>query len=77
MSTKPVAAVRLLPEGTRVILIARADSPAGFVSDVRMEPHLKTYVVTCDDGATRYASAYELAREDDASRLPLAPRPLY
>jgi hypothetical protein len=57
-------------------LIARAAAPAGFVSDIRLEPHLKTYVVVCDDGVTVYASPHELAREDDPSRTPLVPRPL-
>jgi hypothetical protein len=73
--TNPIPEVRLLPQGTRVILIARAETPGGFVSHVRLEPHLKTYVITCDDGVTVYASGHELAREDDPSRAPVARPP--
>jgi len=46
---------------------------SGVVREVRLEPHLKTYMVTCDDGTTVYASGYELAHEGDLARTPLAP----
>jgi hypothetical protein len=75
----PFVHTRLLAEGTRVVLLARGDGPrlSGIVSDVRLEPYLKPYVVTCDDGRVVYAGGYDLAREDDASVTPLAVRPEY
>ena len=60
--------------GTRVIILTGG---AGEISEVRTEPHLRTYVITRDDGARIFASPYDLAREDDASRSPLAARPEY
>ena len=69
---------RLVPEGTRVILIkAGASGVPGVVTEVRREAHLKTYVVLCDDGATVFASPCDLARADDAAQTPLGPRPEY
>jgi hypothetical protein len=80
--------VRMALAGTRVVIGAAgaaraagvangANAPevAGFISAVRTEPHLRPYVVSCDDGTTRYASAYDLACEDDLRRTLLAPRP--
>ena len=70
--------VRLAPLGTRVVVIKQG-TPAvsGAISEVRHESHLKTYVVTCDDGSVVYASAHDLAREDDGTRSPLGPTPEY
>ena len=75
--TNPAEPVRLLAQGTRVVLIARAAAPAGVVTRVRTEPHLKTYVVLCDDGVTAFASGHELALEGDPARAPLSPAPIY
>ncbi len=65
---------RLTPRGTRVVVI-KPGTPrtAGIISEVRPEPHLRTYVVTCDDGTVVYASANNLAREDDGTQTPLGP----
>ena len=76
MATSENLNARPLPSGTRVVVIKDAPRP-GTIREVRPEPHLKMYVVTCDDGATVYASPHDLAREDDTSRAPLGPRPEY
>ena len=60
-------------EGTRVVLLS--DEARGLITAVRRETWLKPYVVLCDDGQTRYVSACDLAREDDAEREPLGPVP--
>ena len=75
---KPRPPIRLTPQGTRVVIL-KSTTPrqAGVVSEVRREPHLKSYVIACDDGTTVYASAHDLALEDDGSRTPLAPAPEY
>ncbi len=75
MSAPTPAPVRLLQLGTRVVILARQPQQAGVVSEVRLEPHLKTYVVACDDGSTAFASCYDLAREDDPTRSAVGPRP--
>ncbi len=70
------ADVRLVAEGTRV-LVLKGDAPpypAGVITDVRPQTHLKSYVVTCDDGAIVFASGSELAREGDSMAVPLATR---
>ncbi len=72
-----VEQIRLAPSGTRVVVLKASSSQPGFISDIRRESHLKTYVIVCDDGSTVYASAHEIAREDDGSRTPLAPAPEY
>lgn len=68
------AAVRFLATGTRVVLLAGGAPRAGVVQEVRQQPHFKTYVVACDDGSIAYASAYEIAREDDPQRAPVGLR---
>jgi hypothetical protein len=69
---------RLVAPGTRVVVLkGPAPHVGGVVREVRLEPHLKTYVVTCDDGTTVFASGYDLAHESDVSGTPLAPRPEY
>jgi hypothetical protein len=67
--------LRLVPEGTRVILLG-GDPPhvAGVITAVRRQPHLKSYVVNCDSGAVAYVSPCDLAREGDPSATPLGPR---
>jgi hypothetical protein len=75
VATREPAPVRLLPQGARVILLHGAAPRAGSVAAVRLEAHLKTYVVQCDDGSTAFASAYDLAREDDPTRTALGARP--
>lgn len=74
--TAAVANVRLLPAGTRVVII-KMNSPevAGVISAVRTETQLRPYVITCDDGVTRYGSAYDLVLEGDQARAPLGIRP--
>jgi len=71
--------LRLVAQGTRVVSLR--DAPlrvAGVISHVRSEPHLKSYVVTCDGGEVAYASGYDIAREDDLSlTTPLGPLPEY
>jgi hypothetical protein len=67
---------RLVAAGTRVVVLkGPAPHVTGTVREVRLEPYLKPYVVTCDDGATVFASGHDLAREGDLDELPLAPRP--
>jgi hypothetical protein len=66
---------RLTPEGTRVIVLKDGRSAAGVISQVRTEPHLRTYVVTCDDGQVVFASPYDLALGADLEPTPLGPRP--
>jgi hypothetical protein len=44
------------------------------VIEERQERYLKQFVVRCDGGAIRYASANELALEGDPTRTPLGPR---
>ncbi len=68
--------LRLVAQGTRVVVL-RGEPPhvAGTVAEVRLEPHLKTYVVNCDNGTVVFASGYDLAREDDSGVTPLGPRP--
>ena len=68
---------RLVPEGTRVVLLKHATQVAGVIRDVRRESYLKRYVIACDDGTVAYASPWDLSREDDAARTPLAPPPEY
>ncbi len=75
MDKDRVDPLRLAPQGTRVLVLKRQPHIAGQVREVRTEPYLRTYVVLCDDGVIIYASGHELAREDDASRSPLAPAP--
>lgn len=67
--------MRLAPQGTRVVVLKKEPALGGVVREVRTEPYLRTYVVMCDDGELVYASGYELAREEDANRTPLAPAP--
>jgi len=77
-SPRPPANVRLALEGTRVVILTdRPDVPrlAGTISGVRTQTQLKPYLVTCDDGSVRFASGYDLAREDDVAGTPLAPPP--
>ena len=70
--------VRLTLAGTRVIILqADAERVAGIITEVRHEPPLRPYVVTCDDGVVRFASGYELALETDSSVTPLEQRPEY
>jgi hypothetical protein len=72
----PLAAVRLVAEGTRVVVLkGTAPYATGVVSQVRAEINLKSYVVTCDDGQVIFASSYDLAREEDATAQPLGRRP--
>jgi hypothetical protein len=61
------------------VIVLKGNPPhvAGTVSQVRREPYLKTYVVTCDDGAIVFGSSYDLAREGDLTMTPLGPRPEY
>lgn len=47
---------------------------AGVVIEERQDRYLKQFVVRCDGGAIRYASASELALEGDPARTPLGPR---
>ena len=78
MSTKHVQMpVRLAPTGTRVVVLQGPSSRNGIIREVRLEPYLRTYVVGCDDGEVVFVSGHDLAREDDATRTPLAPRPEY
>jgi hypothetical protein len=58
-------------EGTRVVLLP--SEAAGVIVDVRWETWLKPYAVLRDDGRRVYASACDLAREDDPTRTPLGP----
>jgi hypothetical protein len=64
--------------GTRVVLVQAGSSIsrnfAGVVIEERQERYLKQFVVRCDGGAIRYASAHELALEGDPTRTPLGPR---
>lgn len=78
MSVSKGVSERLTPEGTRVVLI-KLNTPraSGAISQVRRESHLKTYVVTCDDGTIVFASPHDLALEEDSSRTPLGPPPEY
>ncbi|HEY3356846.1 MAG TPA: hypothetical protein VGQ83_26580 [Polyangia bacterium] len=61
---------RLAPQGTRVVVLKRQPCVAGIIREVRRETYLRTYVVECDDGEVVFASACDLAREDDAARTP-------
>jgi hypothetical protein len=73
---RPDPNLRLTAEGTRVVVLKENGGLApGIISQVRLEPHLRTYVVTCDDGQVVFASAYDLALEEDSSRTPLGLRP--
>jgi len=63
--------VLLTLEGTRVVLLP--SHAAGVIVDVRWESWLKTYAVLRDDGERVFASACDLAREDDPERIPLGP----
>ncbi|HKA86447.1 MAG TPA: hypothetical protein VKE22_02240 [Haliangiales bacterium] len=75
-SRGPALPLRLVAAGTRVVVLkGPAPHVTGVVREVRLEPHLRTYVVTCDDGTTVYASGYDLAHEGDLGITPLAPRP--
>ena len=70
---KPPPSFRLVSEGTRVIVLkGGAPHVAGVITSVRPETHLKSYAVTCDDGAIIFASGRELARQDDIAMKPLA-----
>lgn len=60
-----------------MVVIRDAVHRTGVVTEVRLEPHLKTYVVACDDGSTAFASAYDVALESDARRAPMGIRPEY
>ena len=64
--------------GTRVVLLHAGASYkqyfAGVVIEERQERYLKQFVIRCDGGAIRYASACELALEGDPARAPLGPR---
>jgi hypothetical protein len=66
------------PVGTRVVLVQAGASvnqhTAGVVIEERQERYLKQFVVRCDSGTIRYASANELALEGDPTRTPLGPR---
>jgi hypothetical protein len=74
MSHTPLQGLsRLALEGTRVVLLNRQPCVAGFIREVRRESYLRTYVVQCDDGEVVYTSPHDLAREDDAERVPLGP----
>jgi hypothetical protein len=76
--SQPFPVERVRPEGTRVVVMKpNAPVVAGSITAVRLEPHLKRYVVRCDDGNTVYASAHDLALETDGARTPLGPRPEY
>ncbi|MBI4509008.1 MAG: hypothetical protein HY698_05200 [Deltaproteobacteria bacterium] len=77
MDKKHVGPMRLALQGTRVLVLRGQPHVAGQVREVRTEPYLRTYVVLCDNGVIIYASGHELAREDDASRSPLALAPEY
>jgi hypothetical protein len=62
--------------GSRVVLLVLGASHsrhfAGVVIEERQERYLKQFVIRCDGGAIRYASASELALEGDPARTPLA-----
>jgi len=74
----PPMNVRLLAEGTRVVLLRPPGLPVpGVVTDVRTEPHLRPYIVICDDGTRVFASAHDLALEVDVARTPLGLPPVY
>ncbi len=76
-SRQAPANLRLVAEGTRVVLLRGGAKPptAGTISSVRPQTNLKTYVVTCDDGVVVFASGYDLAREGDALARPLGASP--
>lgn len=60
--------------GTRVVLLrGTGEGLPGVVTEVRIVPHLKRFVIQADDGATRYASENDLALEGDPLRVPLGP----
>ena len=63
--------VRLVSEGTRVVVLRPGGSVSGVVSDVRPQIGLRAYEVTCDDGSVLFASGADLAREDDPTVTPL------
>lgn len=72
----PPANVRLVAEGTRVIVLKGAGPhPTGIITEVRTQTNLKPYVVICDDGAKIYASGHDLARADDGDIRPFTVRP--
>ena len=56
----PVPQIRLFSEGTRVVVLGSSPEIAGVITLVRPETHLKSYVVTRDDGVQIFASAREV-----------------
>lgn len=67
--------VRLLAEGTRVVILASSPQVGGVISRVRPQTNLKTYVVTCDDGTPIFASGHEVAAVTEPVTVgPTAPR---
>jgi hypothetical protein len=60
--------------GTRVVLLrtgALGERLAGSITDIRISPHLKRFVVLRDDGETAYASEVDVAIEADPKQQPL------
>lgn len=68
--------MRLSAEGTRVVILRPGErGVTGIITEIRSEPHLRPYVVICDDGAKVFASPYDLCLEGDTTAAPLGPRP--
>ncbi len=61
--------------GTRVVLLRGLEDtrPAGVVTEIRIMPHLKRFVIQVDGGTTRYASENDVALEGDPTLAPLGP----
>ena len=54
--------------GTRVLLLRSGDAGArvaGIITDIRISPHLKRFVIQRDDGVVAYASESDVAIEGD------------
>ncbi len=66
---------RKIGMGTRVVLLRgiATERVTGVVTEVRILPHLKRFVIQADGGATHYASEAEVALEDDPTLTPLGP----
>jgi hypothetical protein len=71
---RPLKAVRLAAEGTRVVVLGGVAPATGVITDVRTHVGLRPYEVTCDDGRVVFLSGCDLAREDDAEATPLGRR---
>ena len=60
--------------GTRVVLIgSREGAGAGSIVAIRNEPWLRPYEIELDAGVRIYASAEQVAAENDNERTPLGP----